>query len=56
MLFFSSYLVLFFSSDLFLFFSYYILPLLTYSYLLILKLFIVLQTCVLNTNWAKVHK
>ncbi len=56
MLFFSSYLFLFFSSYLCLFFSYYILPLLTYSYLLILKLFIVLQTCVLNTNWAKVHK
>ncbi len=45
-LFFCSYLLLFFSSYLFLFFSYYILPLLTYSYLLILKLFIVLQTCV----------
>ncbi len=55
MLFFSSNLFLFFSSYLFLFLSYYILPLLTCSYLLILKLFVVLQTCVLNTHWVKVH-
>ena len=52
-LFFCSYLFLFFSSYLFLFFSYNILLLLIL--ILIFKLFVVLQTCVLNTHLAKVH-
>jgi hypothetical protein len=28
----------------------------SYSSLLIFKLFVVLQTCILNTHWVKVHK
>ncbi len=47
---------LFFKLKFLLFSSYSSLHIPSYSSLLIFKLFDILQTCILNTHWAKVHK
>ncbi len=47
--------ILFFSSCIFLFFSTVLYSSSSYSSLLIFKLCVVLQTCILNTHWVKVH-